>query len=161
MVVGRIRRNSIGLSVHATLAIRSKSSLAVSRVVLMVIRVAVVWVVVSGVILSVSLGLRARASLLLRLLLLSLSDGVGGGVAAVLVLVAAAESWLVVTRAALRVLAEVIGLGGIVASKGSLLRGSALGLGMCSLLAIVLAVKGIWVSILLVSSVVGGVVAGS
>jgi hypothetical protein len=32
---------------------------------------------------------------------------------------------------------------------------------MCSLLAIVLAVKGIWVSVLLVSSVVGGVVAGS
>lgn len=160
MVVGRIRRNTIGLSVHATLAIGSKSSLAVSRVVLMVVRVAVVWVVISGV-LSVSLRLRARTSLLLRLLLLGLSDGVGGGVAAVLVLVAAAESWLVVTRAALRVLAKVIGLGGIVASKGSLLRGNALGLGMCSLLAIVLAVKGIWVSILLVGSVVGGVVAGS
>lgn len=160
MVVGRIRRNTIGLSVHATLAIGSKSSLAVSRVVLMVVRVAVVWVVISGV-LSVSLRLRARTSLLLRLLLLGLSDGVGGGVAAVLVLVAAAESWLVVTRAALRVLAKVIGLGGVVASKGSLLRGNALGLGMCSLLAIVLAVKGIWVSILLVGSVVGGVVAGS
>lgn len=160
MVVGRIRRNTIGLSVHATLAIGSKSSLAVSRVVLMVVRVAVVRVVISGV-LSVSLRLRARTSLLLRLLLLGLSDGVGGGVAAVLVLVAATESWLVVTRAALRVLAKVIGLGGIVASKGSLLRGNALGLGMCSLLAIVLAVKGIWVSILLVSSVVGGVVAGS
>lgn len=160
MVVGRVRRHTIGLSVHATLAIRSKSSLTVSRVVLVVVRVAVVWVVVSGVLSSGSLRLRAGTSLLLRLLLLSLSDGVGGRVAAVLVLVAAAESWLVVARAALRVLAKVIGLGGIVTSKGSLLlRGNALGLGMCSLLAIVLAVKGIWVSVLLVSSVVGGVVA--
>lgn len=160
MVVGRIRRNAIGLSIHAALAIRAKSSLAVSRVVLVVVRVAIVWVVVSGV-LSVSLGLRTWTSLLLRLLLLSLSDGVGGRVAAVLVLVAAAESWLVMASAALRVLAKVIGLGGIVASKRSLLRGNALGLGMCSLLAIVLAVEGVWVSILLVCSVVGGVVARS
>jgi hypothetical protein len=105
--------------------------------------------------LAVGLRLRAGATLLLRLLLLSLGDGVGGGVAAVLVVVAAAESGLVVARAALGVLAEVIALRGVVASKAPLLRGNALRLGMCSLLTKVLAVKSVWVSVLLVCGVVG------
>lgn len=155
MVIGCIGRNAIRLSIDGTLAVRaSKSCLAVSRVILVVVGVAIVWVAISGV-LSVSLRLRAGACLLLRLLLLSLSDGVRGGVAAVLVLIAAAKSWLAVASGALRVLAEVISLRGIVASKGPLLRGNAFWLGMCSLLAEVLAVKGIWVSVLLVCGVVG------
>lgn len=150
-----IRSIGIRLSIHATLAIRTESSLAVSsRVILVVVGVAVVWVAISGV-LPVSLRLRTRASLLLWLLLLSLRDGVGSGVAAVLVLVAAAKSWLVVASSALRVLAQVISLRGVVASKGPLLRGNTLRLSVCSLLAKVLAIKGVWVSILRVCGVVG------
>lgn len=105
----------------------------------MIVGVTVVWVVVAGILLVMGLGLRALATLLLLrllwlLLLLSLSRRVGGAVAAVLGVASTSESRLVVERATLRVLAEVVSLGGAIATEGSLLRGGTVLLALSSLL---------------------------
>lgn len=98
----------------------------------MVIRVAVVGVAVPRV-LAVGLRLRARHALLSLLallallaavlaMLLRLNGGVGGRMTTVLAVARAAESRLVVQRATLRVLAEIVR--SIVPSKWPLLRGT-------------------------------------
>lgn len=142
VVVGSIGRHAIRLSIHATLTtVGAKATLPVSRVVLMVIRVAIVGVAVPWV-LTVGLRLRARHALLSLLtllallallalltllaavlaMLLRLNGGVGGRMTTVLAVARAAESRLVVQGATLRVLAEIVC--SIVPSKWPLLRGA-------------------------------------
>lgn len=164
MVIGRIGGNTVGLAIHVALAVGAKSSLTISGIVLVVVGIAVVWVVVTGVLLSMGLGLRALASLLLlrllRLLLLGLSSRVGGAVAAVLGITStSSKSGLVMQRATLRVLAEVVGLGGSVATKGSLLGGGAILLALSLLLSTELIIVVVLVSILLRRRIVRRVVA--
>ena len=165
-------RHTIGLAVHATLAIWPKATLSVAGVVLMIVWVVVVWVIVTtGITLSVGLGLRARCTRLmlsllsLLCLLLSLGSRVRCRVAGILVVVAAGAKARLGMNAstALRILAQVIRLlRSIVATKSTLLllllsRDCVLSLGAL-LLTKVLAVVIVRVS--LVRGIVGGVVAG-
>lgn len=165
MIIRCVGGNAVRLTVHATLPIWPKASLlAVSRVVLVVVGVAVVGVVVTRVLLSVCLRLRACTSgRLLRLLLLGLRGRVGGAVATVLAVASTAKSRLVMGRSALGVLAEVVRLRSVVATEGSLLGcSSAVVLAMNSrLLSKLLAVEVVVrVSFLLVCGVVARVVVG-
>lgn len=174
VVIGSIGGHSIRLAIHATLAaIRTEAALPVARVVLVIVRVAVVRVTVSGV-LSMGLRLRTWRALLrllgllalLRLLallallplLLCLGGRVGRRVTTILAVVRAAESRLVVQRAALRVLTETIG--SIVAGVRALL-GDTVVQAMGTLLgAVLLPICVVGGSLLLVGSVVVGVLAG-
>lgn len=131
VVVRRVRRDSVRLAVHAALAaVWTEAPLAVARVVLVVVRVAVVGVIVTRVLLTVRLRLRSRSSLLL-LRLLGLAGRVRCVVAAVLGIGStSSDAWLT-----LRVLAEVVALlGGVVATKAALLGGSTVGLALTALL---------------------------
>ena len=130
-----VRGTSVGLSVHAVLAaVRAEAALAIARVVLVVVGVAVVWVVVTGILLAVRLGLRTRTSLLL-LRLLRLAGRIGGVVAAVLSISSTRSKARLVVHAALRVLAEAVGLlRGIVATETALLRAGVVRLALCTLL---------------------------
>jgi hypothetical protein len=53
VIIGGIGGDAIGLAIHAALTVRAKSALAISRVVLVIVRVAVVGVVVAGILLAV------------------------------------------------------------------------------------------------------------
>jgi hypothetical protein len=53
LVIGCVGGDAIGLAVHTALSIWTKSALAVSRVILGIVRVAVVGVVVAGILLAV------------------------------------------------------------------------------------------------------------
>lgn len=70
VVVGSVRRDAIRLAVHASLAIWTKTALTISGVVLVIVRVAVVGVVVTGILLTMRLRLRALSGLLALLTLL-------------------------------------------------------------------------------------------
>jgi hypothetical protein len=184
VVVRCVGRDTVWLSVHSTLAaVGSEAALSVSRVVLVVVGVAVVWVAAVVGVLAVRLRLGSRGigllglllglrlALLLRTLglllglalggalLLGLRGRVGGAVTAVLgVASAAAESGLVDT--ALGILAQAIRLGGVVATKAALRRRAFLLALPTVLLAVLLAVEVVGVAVLLVGGVVRGVVVG-
>jgi hypothetical protein len=49
VVIGGVGGDAIGLAVHGSLAVRTESSLTISRVVLMIVGVAVVRMVVSRI----------------------------------------------------------------------------------------------------------------
>jgi hypothetical protein len=162
VVIRCVRGHLVGLAVHATLSIWAKSSLAISRVILVVVGVTIVGMVVTGILLAVWLGLRSLARLLLlltrllSLLLLSLGSRVGSAVATVLgIHSTSTKSWLVV-QTTLGILAEIIRLRSSIAAKLSL-RGSGL-LALSSLLAKLLTVVVVGVSVGLVRGVVGSIV---
>ena len=64
MFVRGVGRDAVGLAIHAAFSIGAETALLVTRVVLVIIRVAVVGVVVTRVLLSVGLRLRALTWLL-------------------------------------------------------------------------------------------------
>jgi hypothetical protein len=159
VVIRRVRRDSVRLAIHASLAtVRTEASLTVSRVVLVIVRVAVVGMVVARVLLTVRLRLGSRSSLLLLLGLLGLASRVRSVVAAVLGIGSARSK----AGLALRVLAEVIRLlSCIVTTEPTLLGGSVVGLSLAALLLaeLLAVVVVVGVAVVLTSSVVRGVLA--
>lgn len=162
MIIRRIGRHLVGLAVHTALPIWTESSLTISRVILVVVGIAVVGMVITGILLAVGLGLRSLSRLLLLLsrllglLLLSLGSRVGSAVAAVLgIHSTSTKSWLVV-QTTLGILAKIIRLRSSIAAILSL-RSSGL-LALSSLLAKLLAVVVVGVSVGLVRGVVGSIV---
>jgi hypothetical protein len=162
VVIGRVGGHLVGLAIHTTLSVGTKSSLTISRVVLVVVGVAVVGMVVTGILLAVWLGLRSLARLLLLLsrllglLLLSLGSRVGSAVAAVLGIHSTSTKSGLVVKTTLGILAKIIRLRSSITAKLSL-RSSGL-LALPSLLAKLLAVVVVGVSVGLVCGVVGSIV---
>jgi hypothetical protein len=162
VIIGSVGSNAVRLAVHASLTVWAEAPLSIARVVLLVVWI--VRMVVAGV-LSVAM-LRARSALCLLLLsllsllsllclLLGLGSRVGRRVAAVLGIGTGTKARLVVRATALRVLAQAVALGSIIACHTLL----SIVLGVNALLlAKLLTIIVVGITVLLVRGIVVGVV---